>query len=180
VIDKLWELVQWAFEALVPFVILLPYERGCLIRLGKFNRVVEPGFHWVLPLHLDTILHENVVARTEHIQALSTTTADGRSIGFDAVVTYRINDIQKALLEVNDLKDAVADSCAGHIGTALADSSWHDIWHGDVTEKLTAICRKRGWRWGIEVISVQLAGVCLVKNLRLSGNSGTTNHWHVP
>lgn len=181
--EKLVELLQWAFEACVPFVIIMDYQEGVLLRLGKFKRKLEPGFHWILPLHFDSMLHEDVKPRTERLAGLSTTTADGKSIGFDAVITYSISDIRKALLEVHDLKDAVADTCAGLIGTELSDREWSSIWHGKVTEDLTAVCRKRGWKWGIEIHAVQLMGVSLVKNLRISGNgghSGAQMHFNVP
>jgi regulator of protease activity HflC (stomatin/prohibitin superfamily) len=168
--DKIWEAIQWAFEALVPIVVLQPFERAVLVRMGTFVRELGPGWHLVYPLHIDKVWHDNVVARTEHITGLATTTSDGKTIGFDAVVTYKIEDIKKAILEVNDLKDAVSDSCAGHISTALADSTWDEILHGKTVDSLTAICRRRAKKWGIEVIQVQLSGVCLVRNIRLSGN----------
>lgn len=169
--EKLIELLQASFEALLPFVVLADYQEGVLLRLGRFQRKLEPGFHWKIPCNFDTVLHDDVKPRTERLIGLSTTTTDGKSIGFDAVVTYSISDIRKALLEVHDLKDAVADTCAGCIGTELSNKEWGAIRNGEVAEYLTAICRKRGWKWGIEVHAVQLMGVALVKNLRISGNT---------
>jgi regulator of protease activity HflC (stomatin/prohibitin superfamily) len=110
---------------------------------------------------------EHIVPRTERISSLATTTVDGKSIGFDAVITYRISDIQKAVLEVEDLKDAIADSCAGTIGQTLSAATWEQIWKGEATDSLTTACRKKGWRWGVEIQSVQLTGVALIKNLRI-------------
>lgn len=177
--DKLWEIVQWLFEFLIPFVILFPYERGLLIRLGHLKRELGPGFHWCLPFHLDTVLHETVVARTEHLAGLSTTTSDGKSVGLDAIITYRISNLEKALLEVHDLKDAIADTCAGQIGTTLSESNWHSICHGEVLENLTAVCRKRGWKYGVEILSVQLAGVALVRNFRVSSGASQPHVMHL-
>ncbi len=176
--EKFFEVLQWAFEALLPFVIIMDYQEGVLLRFGRFNRKLDPGFHWLLPLHFDTCLHDDVKPRTERLTGLSTTTVDDKSIGFDAVVTYSIADIRKALLEVHDLKDAVADTCAGIIGTELSNKEWSAIRHGEVSEDLTSICRKRGWKWGIEVHAVQLMGVALVKNLRISGNAGDGKSFH--
>jgi regulator of protease activity HflC (stomatin/prohibitin superfamily) len=102
---------------------------------------------------------------------MATTTKDGKPIGFDAIVTYRISDIEKAVLRVTLVKDAIVDTCMGIIGTELSNATWEDIFHGNVVEDLTEACRKRGWKWGIEIMQVQLAGVCLVKNIRLSGGS---------
>lgn len=169
--EKLIEILQASFEALTPFVILADYQEGVSLRLGRFHRKLGPGFHWKIP-YFDSILHDDVKPRTERLTGLSTTTTDDKSIGFDAVVTYSIADIRKATLEVHDLKDAIADTCAGCIGTELSNKEWSAIRHGEAAEHLTAVCRKRGWKWGIEVHSVQLMGVALVKNIRISGNAG--------
>jgi len=177
--DRIWEFLHSIFESLIPFVILFPYERGLLIRFGKLKRELGPGFHWCLPLHFDTVLHESVVTRTEHLAGLSTTTSDGKSVGLDAIVTYRIANIERALLEVSDLKDAIADTCAGQIGTTLAESDWASIAHGEVLDNLTAICRKRGWKYGVEILSVQLAGVALVRNFRISSGASQPHVTHL-
>lgn len=176
--DKLWEFLAASLEALLPWFVVQPYQRALQIRLGKFVRELGPGFHWIIPLHIDYILHENVNTRVEKIEGLITTTADGKSIGFDAIVTYRISNMKKALLEIEGLRDAITDSCAGTIGTALTELSWADIWHTKVWDTLTASCRKKGWRWGVEIEAVQLTGVAIVKNLRLSINS-TPHHGNV-
>jgi regulator of protease activity HflC (stomatin/prohibitin superfamily) len=125
---------------------------------------------------MDQTVNEHVVPRTTRLTGLATTTNDGKAIGFDAVVTWRISDIQKAVLEVSELKDAIADSCAGIIGAELSNASWIDIIHGETVEALTAACRKRGWKWGVEIQLVQLTGVAPVKNLRVS----LSGHAHMP
>lgn len=167
--DKLFELLQGIWTAFLPWVVLQPYEIGVLVRLGKFKCVLGPGFHWVYPLHIDKLWHEHSTPTTHHIQGLSTTTRDGKSIGFDAVITYQIADIEKALMKVTDVKDAIIDTCMGLIGTSLSDATWEDVLHGKATDDLTKLCRARGRRWGIDIMSVQLAGVCGVRNIRLSG-----------
>lgn len=169
--EKLIEILQASLESLLPFVILAEYQEGVLLRLGRFHRKLLPGLHWKIP-YFDSVLHDDVKPRTERLTGLSTTTLDGKSIGFDTVVTYSISDIRKALLEVHDLKDAVCDTCAGTVGTEMSNKEWNAIRNGEVAEHLSAVCRKRGWRWGIEVHAVQLIGVALVKNIRISGNTG--------
>lgn len=167
-LDRLFDFISQWLHALVFWYVVDPYERGLQLRLGTLKKELGTGFHWILPFHIDRVISENVVPRTERITGLATTTADGKSVGFDAIVTYRISDVQKAILEVNDLKDAIADACAGTIGTSLSNATWEQIRHGDAVEALTAACRKKGWKWGVEIQSVQLAGIALVRNLRLS------------
>jgi regulator of protease activity HflC (stomatin/prohibitin superfamily) len=171
VFDWILRLLELIWEALIPFVILQPFEAGVLCRLGKYKRDLEPGFHLVWPFHIDRVWHEHTTPRTEHLTGLATTTVDGHAIGFDAVVTWKVKDIRKALLDVTDLKDAIADTCAGQIGTTLAESDWDAIRSGKTVEELTKVCRGRGWRWGVEILNVQLSGISRVRNFRVTGNS---------
>lgn len=167
-LDKLLDFLVSIWNDLIPIAVLNSYTGGIQIRLGRKVRVLEGGnWYWKIPF-ADYILHDIVVPRTERLTGLATTTLEGRAIGFDAVVTYRISDVEKALLEVHDLKDAIADSCAGIIGTELSNALWSEIIHGKKVEELTAACRKRGWKWGVEIQLVQLTGVAPVKNLRVS------------
>jgi regulator of protease activity HflC (stomatin/prohibitin superfamily) len=174
--DKLLDFLREIWSELLPVEVVPPYNGGVQLRMGHFVRVLDGGkWYWKIPI-ADHIITDHVVPRTERLSGLATTTTDGKAIGFDAVITYRISDIQKAMLEVNDLKDAIADTCAGIIGTELSNATWADIVHGNMVDALTAACRKRGWKWGVEIQLVQLTGVAPVKNLRVS----LSGHAHLP
>lgn len=174
-LDKLLDWLREIWHELIPICVLHPYDGAVQLRMGKALRVLEGGsWYWKIPF-ADDILNEHVVPRTERLTGLATTTSDGKAIGFDAVITWRISDVRKAMLEVADLKDAIADSCAGIIGTELSNMAWIDIIHGNTVEALTAACRKRGWKWGVEIQQVQLTGIAPVKNLRVS----LSGHAHV-
>lgn len=174
--DKLLDFVREIWSDLMPVEVVPPYNGGVQLRMGALLRVLEGGkWYWKIPF-ADHIVTDHVVPRTERLTGLATTTIDRVAVGFDAVITYRISDIQKALLEVNDLKDAIADTCAGIIGTELSNATWTDIVHGNTVESLTKACRARGWKWGVEIQLVQLTGVAPVKNLRVS----LSGHAHLP
>ena len=170
-LDKLIDLLWSVWQDLIPIIVVQPYNNCVQTRMGRLLRILPGGgWYWKIPL-MDHIVTERVVPRTERLTGLATTTLDGKSIGFDAVITCRVADVQKAVMEVNDLKDAIADTCAGIIGTELSSRVWLDIVGGEAVEGLTAACRKRGWRWGVEIQLVQLTGVAPVKNLRVSLSS---------
>lgn len=174
--DKLLDFLAGIWSDLVPVEVVPPFNGGVQLRMGKLIRVLDGGhWYWKIPF-ADHVITDHVTPRTERLTGLATTTVDGKAIGFDAVITYRVSDIQKALLDVTDLKDAIADSCAGIIGTELSNTTWTDIVHGNTVEALTGACRKRGWKWGVEIQQVQLTGVAPVKNLRVS----LSGHAHLP
>lgn len=166
-LDKLIDFLIQCIELFKFWLVLHPYEAGVRLRLGHFHEVLNEGFHWMIPFGVDTHLAEYIVPTTHSLGDESTTSKDGKSVGFHAVVTYKVRDIQKTLLEVDDVTHAIRDACCGEIGRVMRESTWEEMLAEDILEKLTAACRKRGFRYGIEVMSVQLAGISLVRSLRI-------------
>lgn len=166
--DRLVDFVIQFAELFRFWVILEPFDEGVVLRLGKFVKVVGPGLTWKWPFGVDVVLVQSVVPTTHSLGNESITTKDGKNVGFHAVVTYQIRDIKKALLGINDTDHAVRDACAGEIGLVLRSHDWCDIIGSvEILEELTSACRKRGFRYGIEIMSVQFAGLSLVKSIRL-------------
>jgi len=153
------------------WVVIEPYEEGVRLRLGKFVDELKPGFHWMWPLHIDHVIIHIVVATTHHLGFGSITTRDGKAVGFNAVITHKVHDIKKAMLEIENVEDAIRDACSGEIGRVLHGSTWEEITDDSILDKLTSACRKRGFRYGIEILSVQLSSLSLVKNIRLMGST---------
>lgn len=172
-LDRLMDFVIQFLSLGKFWVVIYSYRRGVLMRFGKFHHVLEPGIHWILPLHIDVAMSDVIVMRTHHLGALATTTMDGKQAGFEVIVTHKIHDIETALLKVDKVEDAIKDACLGTIGQVLSGLNWTELNLPSTTELLTAACRKKGWKYGIEVISVQLAGISIVRNIRIMNT--TTN-----
>jgi regulator of protease activity HflC (stomatin/prohibitin superfamily) len=167
-LDRLIDFLISCIELFKFWHVLDPYEEGVQLRLGKFRRILASGsIYFILPFGIDRCLAANVVPTTHTLGDESITTTDGKSVGFHAVVTYQVRNIKKALLDVEDVYHAVLDASSGEIGRVLRESTWAEIMAPEMLEKLTAACRARGFRFGIEIMSVQLAGVALVRSIRL-------------
>jgi regulator of protease activity HflC (stomatin/prohibitin superfamily) len=166
--DKLVDLIIQFAELFQFWTVLEPFEAGVKTRLGKFVKVLEPGFHWVAPFRIERTATEHTVPTTQFLRDQSVTTADGKQLVFQAIITYQVRDIQKCLLEVSSAEHAIQDSCAGTIAHELSRSTYREIIEVDETiDKVTAACRKRGFKWGLEVTSVQFSTIVSTKTLRL-------------
>jgi len=163
--DRLIDLLVQSVQLFQFFDVVDEYERGVILRLGKFHRTVEPGFVWLIPFAVDRLMVDNVVPRTANLGEQTITTKDGKSVTVRGVVTAKISDVKKAMLEVEHMDDALRDSCSGEIGRVISETTWDDVWHGKAD--LTGACRKRGWKYGIEIMSVQLADAAPTKCIRL-------------
>lgn len=165
--DQLKELIIQLLDKFAFLVIVEEYERVVVLRFGKFHRSLEPGLHWVWPLMIEKALNENVVPRIYNLDAQSLTTTDGKSVVVSGNVLAQITDIRKALLGVEHANDAIKNVCVSEIARAVTRSPWSELTSESFGEALTAACRKRGWKWGIEIMEVQLSDVATVRSLRL-------------
>lgn len=100
-------------------------EQAVVLKLGKFNRTLNPGIHWVPPL-----LEKVLTIRQQQINAVTYSgnviTADNAVLTFAVNIQYRIADPKTYLFSVADpsqrLEDAVATSIDQVISKQSADA----------------------------------------------------------
>src|SRR5205823_5690178 len=102
--------------ALVGFVLMQSpkiaqqWEKGVVLRLGKFVGLRGPGLFWVVPL-IDTVslwIDQRVI--TTSFAAEQTLTRDTVPVNVDAVLFWMVYDPEKAALEVQEYRDALQDA----------------------------------------------------------------------
>jgi regulator of protease activity HflC (stomatin/prohibitin superfamily) len=165
--DKLVDVILGFLHLFKFWIVIQPYEQAVQLRLGHYRRILSEGLHWLIPFGVDYCISEHIVPTTHSLGDESVTSQDGKSVGFHAVVTYRVSNIEKATLEVADSDHAVRDATCGEIGRVMRELTWDQMREPDLADKLTVACRKRGWRYGIEIMNVQLAGLALCRSIRI-------------
>lgn len=168
--DRLIDLLVQFLDLFKFWFVCDPYEEALVLRLGKLHRHLHCGWHAIIPFGIERVLDEHIVPAVRVLENESATTSDGKSIGFRAVVTYRVRDIEKVLLEVEDGNHAVIDACAGEVARVLRESSWEEIKAPEFLDKVTTAARKRGFRYGVEIMSIQFTGLALCRSIRLMGD----------
>lgn len=165
-IDRLMDFLTGCVKIFQCWCLIYAYEQGVRMRFGKFQAVLQPGFHWCLPFHFDHVMVDNVVTRTVHLGAQSLTTKDGKSIVVSAIVTLSISDIRKALLEIESIDHAMMDACYAGITSHVSVSTWEQLHAEDAFENLTKLCRRQAKRYGLEVERVQLGDLQICRTYR--------------
>ena len=170
-LDRLIDLLIQGLELLRFWHVVDPYEEALVLRLGKLNRHLLCGWHFIIPMGVERILDEHVVPAVRVLENECITTRDGKTVGFRAIVTYKVRDIEKILLEVEDGNHAVIDASAGEIARVMRESTWEEINQPEMLEKMTSAARKRGFKFGVEILSVQLTCITLCRAIRLMGEN---------
>jgi regulator of protease activity HflC (stomatin/prohibitin superfamily) len=157
-------LVVGVYIALSPRIVN-QWNRGILLRLGRFQRVLEPGIVWILP-GIDRLV-ENVDTRIRStaFSAERTLTKDTVPVDVDAVLFWVVTDAKKAVLEVEDyettvswasqtaLRDVIGKS---DLGRMISDRAGLD-------QELQANIDHKTSDWGVTVQSVEIRDVSIPK-----------------
>ena len=173
-LDRLIDFLLSIIQMFQFWTVVNEYERGVVLRLGRFKREIGPGLTWCIPFYVDHVLVDNVVNRVVELGPQSLTTKDGKDVTVNAVVTASIKDIKKALLEVEGVDHALADACCAAVGEHVNDTDWTDL-RGELSyDTLTKACRRQAFKYGIEIHRVQLKDLTRCRSLRILAGERNT------
>ncbi len=138
------------------------YERGIKFTLGKYSKMLNPGWNIILPIFQS---YSKVDIRTKAVdvpeqEAIS---KDNVSVKINAVIYYKIFDASKAILQVENYDYAVEQLAQTTMRNIVGSVSLDELLseREKVSEKICAIIDKASDDWGIKVENVELKDVSL-------------------
>ncbi|MGC9356831.1 MAG: SPFH domain-containing protein, partial [Anaerolineae bacterium] len=85
------------------------FQRAVILKMGKFVGVKGPGLFWVIPyppFYQSVAEILDIRVQTRVITAAETLTADNVPVGCEAVVFWRVENPQRAALDVANYREA--------------------------------------------------------------------------
>ncbi|MEW5996421.1 MAG: slipin family protein [Candidatus Micrarchaeota archaeon] len=160
-------LVLAGIVLLISVRIIFEYQRGILFRLGKFSGVVEPGLRIIFPI-IDTLRVVDVRIKTVDIPKQEVMTRDNVPVSVNAVVYFRIESPEKAVLQIEDFTYAVAQ----YGQTALRDVIGNKELDFVLTERdriadeIKAIVDKETGNWGVDITAIKIQDIELPADMK--------------
>ena len=143
------------------------WERGILLRLGKFDRVLQPGVSWVIPGVDIVTASVDMRIRSTSFSAEKTLTSDTVPVNVDAVLFWVVTDSRRAILEVETymqtIKWAAQTTLRDVIGKTELVRMITD--RESLDRELQTIIDAKTSEWGITVQSVEIRDVRLPPGL---------------
>lgn len=168
--DKLVDLLSNWMRELLPVTIIPSYEAGVLLRMGKFNKILEPGIYFKIPFFDEVVTH-HIVMTTLSLPAQSLYTIDNQNVVVKGVVKYKIEDVKTFLLEVYDAKDAISDMTQSIIKNIIMSKTMSQCTHSEIDNTLTKKARVEIRKWGVDVQQVTLTDLAPIRSYRLINDS---------
>jgi regulator of protease activity HflC (stomatin/prohibitin superfamily) len=139
------------------------WEKGVVLRLGKFVGLRGPGLFWVVPL-IDTVslwIDQRII--TTSFAAEQTLTRDTVPVNVDAVLFWLVYDPEKAALEVQEYRDAVSWAAQTALRDIIGRTNLQDLLRGRerIEEELQKLIDQRSNPWGVTVQSVEMRDVVI-------------------
>ena len=139
------------------------WEKGVVLRLGKFVGLRGPGLFWVVPF-IDTVsqwIDQRVI--TTSFAAEQTLTRDTVPVNVDAVLFWMVYDPEKAALEVQEYRDAVSWAAQTALRDIIGRTNLQDLLRGRerIEEELQKLIDQRSNPWGVTVQSVEMRDVVI-------------------
>lgn len=173
--DKLVDLIVNFANLFRFWEVVDQYQRGIVLRLGKFHREVGPGIHWLIPFNVDRVIETAVVTRTSDLRQAFLTINDGTTVAVSVVVRWNVKDVKKLLLDVWDYNDVIRDSVFGNVSRKVRAASWDELNSPSFAEELYKDCRKQAFRYGVEIEDVVLSDLCRTRATSLLGQPVVVN-----
>jgi len=160
-------LLLLGFALLMGVQVARQWEKAVVLRLGKFKGLHGPGIFLLLPI-LDSVsswIDHRVMVTP--FSAEKTLTRDTVPVDVDAVLFWVVWDAEKAALEVENYKSAIAWAAQTALREVIGQKALSDILIGRATmdAELQRIIDERTTPWGITVQSVEIRDVVIPQDL---------------
>jgi regulator of protease activity HflC (stomatin/prohibitin superfamily) len=143
------------------------WEKAVVLRLGKFRGLRGPGWFWVIPVIDRVSIWIDHRVMVTPFSAEKTLTKDTVPVDVDAVLFWLVWDAEKAALEVQDYRMAIAWAAQTALREVIGQMDLASILVGRATmdKDLQKIIDERTTPWGITVQSVEIRDVVIPQDL---------------
>jgi len=159
----------FVFAVLLPAAIRIikEYERGVVLRFGRFSHVKLPGIRFLLPF-IDQMFRMDLRIITMDVPKQEMMTRDNVPVTVDAVVYFRIVNAEDAVLKIENFARATGliaqTTLRSTVGQAMLDELLSE--RDKINEQLQTVIDEQTEPWGIKVTNVEIRDVILPDSMK--------------
>ena len=140
--------------------VVTQYERGVVLRLGRYTGTRQPGLQVIIP-YIDRMFKVDTRVMTMDVPAQEVITRDNVTVKVDAVVYLRVINADDAILKVENYARATSLISQTTLRSVLGQSELDELLsHRDkINQTLQKIVDEQTDPWGIKVDTVEVKDV---------------------
>jgi len=143
------------------------YEKGVKFTLGKYVGIMEPGWRLIWPV-FQSYMKIDLRVKAVDVPNQEAITKDNISVGVNAVIYYKVQDANKAVLEVENFYYAISQLAQTTMRNAVGQVDLDDLLsqRDRVSENIRKIIDDASDPWGIKVSNVELKDIVLPEEMK--------------
>lgn len=143
------------------FYILPEWQRVVLLRLGKFESVRGPGFFMVPPFIFSAAAVIDTRIQVHQVEATNTLTKDNVPTKVTAAIEYRVEDPQKAVIDVFDYASSVVWLSTEALKNTIGSLTLKDLLseREEIAKSLKTQIDEAAARYGVDVQAVRITDI---------------------
>src|SRR6202167_5197143 len=144
------------------------YERAVVFRLGRYAGLRGPGLFWLIPLGVENQTRVGLRIVTNPIEQQETITRDSVTVKVNAVLWFRVEDPEKAILTVENFRAAVQQVALTSLRNAIGQHDLDEVLKE--RDKINALLKKNVLEntsaWGVTVESLEMKDVEIPQDMQ--------------
>jgi len=145
------------------------YERGVVLTLGKYSRVLSPGVNFIIPV-FERLIKVDIRIATADIPQQEVITKDNVPVGINAVVYFRVERVKEAVLEIQGYTYAVSQYAQAALRDVIGGVELDELLteRQKIAEEIKKIVDEETNAWGINVTAIKIQDIELPADMKRS------------
>jgi len=137
--------------------IVSQYEKGLVLRLGRYRNTVDSGLTFLVPV-IEDMVKVDMRERVINVEPQKVITKDNVLVVVDAVIYYRISDPVKATFEVQNFAYAATTLAQTNLRNLIGDKSLDETLTARdmINANLRNVLDEATNTWGVKVTRVEV------------------------
>jgi regulator of protease activity HflC (stomatin/prohibitin superfamily) len=143
------------------------WERGVVLRLGKFLTIRGPGILYIIPF-IDNVRFVDLRLLTLNIPSQQVITKDNVPAAIDGVLFYLVSDPEKAVIDIQDYAFAIAQYAQATLRDVVGGLSLDELLseREQIQQRIAEVVEQRISNWGLHLDSIRLQDIEMPEDLK--------------
>ena len=145
---------------IISLKIIQEYERGVVLTLGKYSYTLSPGLKIVIPV-IQQLIKVDMRLRAVDIPRQEVITKDNVTIGVNAVVYFKVEKAEDAVLKIEDYSYAVSQYALAALRDVIGGVELDTLLseRERISSDIKKIVDEETSSWGVDVVSIKIQDI---------------------
>lgn len=143
------------------------FERGVVLTLGKYSSTKQPGLNWIFP-GIQRMIKVDMRIITTNIPQQEVITKDNVPVGTNAVVYFRVDSAERAILEIENFSKAVREYAQAALRDVIGGIELDTLLaeREKIADEITKIVDEATEAWGVKITDIKIQDIELPADMK--------------